>query len=328
MAAAASLSAEQNLIRTVLSGSKNTSYSETLLEFGRRHHLLPVFFQRNDFEMRTSDEARWEYVAQWKRNQTSLLALKAVGDRLDEIGIPWMVLKGLPLAHELYGDIGTRPVGDADILILVKDWDRTLKLLTALGYEIPCGRLSRLKLWRKYVHALECHKPELKIDLHHNLRSNLSICIDATDIWNRSRWIEFEGWAVRVPHLEDTILILLLSLQEDIGRGTCKVRSFLDLDTALRRSELSNPDRLKRFGVLKIAVNILYLLEQLGGERSWGRDYPDLLEPAPPGLLEAGLFQRKKWALGLYDGSLGQSIAAWLMGLPVRMLSRYWRAPL
>lgn len=51
-----------------------------------------------------------------------------------EAAIPAIVVKGIPLAHDLYGGYALRPFGDTDLIIRRRDVDRLRVLLLAEGY--------------------------------------------------------------------------------------------------------------------------------------------------------------------------------------------------
>jgi hypothetical protein len=322
------LNSDLHLLKAALSGSFPANDWKLLLDFGRRHHMLATWFQTNDFQMRDCDEARQAFLEQWRKNHQSLDELKKLCGELDNIGVRWVVLKGLPLAHELYGDIGARPIGDVDLLVASQDWERVVRLLESLGYTIPCARLSSLNYWRTFVHALQCRHPKLKVDLHHNLRADPSLSIDPREVMDRAQKIEVDGWPVWVPHARDTLLLLILGLHDDLSRGTAKVRSFLDLEMASHRLKLEDclafQDVALTYGALKLAVNVLHTLERVGGAPNWSQDFPHLLAPPLENPLDATPIQRKVWAWRLYNVPLACAMWRWLVGLPVRRFNQEW----
>ncbi|MCM2314516.1 MAG: nucleotidyltransferase family protein [Thermoanaerobaculia bacterium] len=48
--------------------------------------------------------------------------------------IEWLVVKGVPLSVDAYGEVGLRPAGDVDVLVREADAARTLALLRAEGF--------------------------------------------------------------------------------------------------------------------------------------------------------------------------------------------------
>lgn len=71
-----------------------------------------------------------------KRFQKHEEALAQFKRKLDEIHIPFVVLKGMALAVELYDDEPyQRSFGDIDILVLPSNLEQTLDILHSIGYE-------------------------------------------------------------------------------------------------------------------------------------------------------------------------------------------------
>ncbi len=62
-----------------------------------------------------------------------------------EAAIPVVAIKGIPLAHNLYGGYVLRPFGDTDLLIRRRDFERLHALLVAEGY--GCELLDPMRQW-------------------------------------------------------------------------------------------------------------------------------------------------------------------------------------
>lgn len=61
--------------------------------------------------------------------------IASLGALLGGEGIEWMVVKGLPLSVDAYGELGMRPAGDVDLLVRESDAAAALSLLRRNGYE-------------------------------------------------------------------------------------------------------------------------------------------------------------------------------------------------
>lgn len=74
------------------------------------------------------------YYANLRRNMMVCAALRPVFDTFNEQLIPFIVLKGIALAEQVYPGFATRSISDADILVKKEDMHRVDACLAALGY--------------------------------------------------------------------------------------------------------------------------------------------------------------------------------------------------
>lgn len=84
----------------------------------------------------------------WQENIRALVAdgtrqnlmlcqqLLALHQQFEEAQIPYLVLKGLPLAMQAFGNLGSRLARDIDLLISPKSYERTVVLLKELGFQL------------------------------------------------------------------------------------------------------------------------------------------------------------------------------------------------
>ena len=64
---------------------------------------------------------------------TRQAVLRRLTHALDEAGIPFVVLKGVALAHLAYPEPALRSMGDIDIWALPEDLDRTAEVFAGIG---------------------------------------------------------------------------------------------------------------------------------------------------------------------------------------------------
>jgi hypothetical protein len=69
------------------------------------------------------------------RNLRVTSELLAIARGLDAAGVPFIVLKGVPLAYRLFGRLEARRIRDNDILVRPADVERAVAALHLLGYE-------------------------------------------------------------------------------------------------------------------------------------------------------------------------------------------------
>lgn len=103
-------------------------------------------------------------------------------------GVRAMVLKGVPLAYGLYGDIAARGVGDIDLLTAPEDFYRANEILNAAGYVSEHGPLSapRLKAELRSGKDWTLHRPDTGsvVELHHRLIGSRTLLPDSfDDLW-------------------------------------------------------------------------------------------------------------------------------------------------
>jgi hypothetical protein len=112
------------------------------------------------------------YYANLRRNMMACAALRPVFDTFNEQSIPFIVLKGIALAGQIYPSFATRGISDADILVKKEEMHRVDACLAVLGYIVrdssvdqaldnPVGFLASLD-YQKYDGSL----PNLHIHWH------------------------------------------------------------------------------------------------------------------------------------------------------------------
>ena len=91
--------------------------------------------------------------------------------RLQSAGVPVVVLKGAALLESVYGDIGLRPMVDADILVDAKDLGTTVGVLEHLGFALPPGLLS-LEHYRRFHFQIPYHhaRRNVVLEIHWDLQ--------------------------------------------------------------------------------------------------------------------------------------------------------------
>lgn len=135
--------------------------------------------------------------------------LREVLARLDEEGIPLVLLKGSALRVERPGLAG-RFQCDVDVLLRRTDLERAEAVLAGLGFQLDESYLDRERLLTDHFH-LGYHRRGATVELHWD--------IDASSpegfvgrLWDASRPAEVDGCAVRVPSPEHQLLVACLHL--------------------------------------------------------------------------------------------------------------------
>jgi hypothetical protein len=142
---------------------------------------------------------------------------------LDKASIPFLILKGLPLAHELYPEPGLRPVGDLDLLVRRRFRDAALSVLASLGYRLPAAALPLWYYRRHHFHVLLVRSggESLAVELHWQPHSFFSLShVPEGELWASARTLRVGGQGVRVPGREENYLLLVQHAHRHLLGGT------------------------------------------------------------------------------------------------------------
>lgn len=141
--------------------------------------------------------------------------------------IDLILLRGLPLAQELYGSIALRSSSDIDLLVRPGDFNLAKETLNSLGF------------LNSAIHPEEFRKDNLEIDLHWHLttvrlKSRLKVFDRIMkNIWERARFMAVEGKEVKVPGAQDSLLYLTLHLS--LHHGSCGLKWLVDIGRLAER---------------------------------------------------------------------------------------------
>jgi hypothetical protein len=242
------------------------------LSSGRAQHLIAPEFRERLREYRS---------ARLARNQALLQESVEVRSALADAGLGCLFLKGLYLGHRFYGDANRRHQVDVDVLVRSHQLEASLSALARLGYDVEKNiddgkpvavrlREIRGRAREKAPHGVAVRRGEHKLDLHWCLNSRSSSWVAEASLWTARRRFQLSGHEFQTLSDEDTLLFLLVSLCEDLRRGACRAKHFLDLYQILRALD----DRLdwegfcarqREQGVLKPAINVLAVFFALWG---------------------------------------------------------------
>lgn len=137
-------------------------------------------------------ELKGSYLANALRNQLLAEELARLLGLLSESGIRAVPLKGVALAHSLYGDVAARVCVDIDILVPPANVDQTISLLLASGYRAEPNDpyLSKLALrhGRHFSLVREGRGISFLLELHWILVQHSSKNDEAVrDLWAEAR---------------------------------------------------------------------------------------------------------------------------------------------
>lgn len=104
----------------------------------------------------------------WFENTRRIHGVKPVLELLHEAGVETLLLKGLPLALQYYGDVGLRPMADVDVLVPYAAYDTALDVLEGDGFSDVLV-LPRDRRRRMYHGAGFSHPDGRAVDVHWQL---------------------------------------------------------------------------------------------------------------------------------------------------------------
>lgn len=225
---------------------------ETLWLSARDHCLVPYLHKRwtetGVMQSLPPDIARRFSAGRMdntERNRRILLLLDELGSALRERGIATLVSKGLPLAHDYYGDLGLRVMYDLDLHIKPEDTSGAFDVLRRIGYApfFPRhGYRPGRPLWRPREYAWDAERvfdPDrpVLVELHtrpweprwHGFRMESRL-----DLWRDLRVAEIAGVLLQVPAEERLLVHLAVHYACNVLECNARLMHLLDIALLLR----------------------------------------------------------------------------------------------
>jgi hypothetical protein len=193
-----------------------------LLQLAERHRVLPIVYE----VLKTSEYIPNEALQMLKheaiRKQMQMLTLSRtlllMLQQWQQAGIECLILKGIPLANQLYGSVALRPARDLDILIDPKQYEVVELWLLQNGYQEKSGfsqmsdRFKRFMIRRTsgHYHSTFVHEQSGEmVEIHWRLQRQYDPTRTFAKLLERSRIVEIASYPVRVLAAEDEFTYLL-----------------------------------------------------------------------------------------------------------------------
>lgn len=201
------------------------------------------------------------YLKNMLRSEQQMYAVSRIFRTFEENGIDYLPVKGCVL-KSLYPAPELRPMGDADILIRVEQYDKIVPLMEALGFRLD-HEIDYDYIWRSEHLVAELHKmllPPGEKQMYELLGNG----------WDRA--VKTQGCRYQLS-CEDTFLHLFAHMTKHYQLSGIGCRQFVDLFVYQR----SHPDldtqylrrQLGRMNLLKFYENVQDLLQV------WFEDAPE-----------------------------------------------------
>jgi O-antigen/teichoic acid export membrane protein len=139
--------------------------------------LIPFIYlklKKLSIEDEFTDRMRGAYKSTWAKNQFILNSTKEAIEVCHELNVPIMMLKGIPLLLEVYGDIGARSLGDADILVRPEHGNKIVNKMLDRGWHFykdwaPEKHNQNTSIY-KIIKSTELQNSKgVNLDLHYNI---------------------------------------------------------------------------------------------------------------------------------------------------------------
>ena len=243
------------------------------------------------------------YLLTAANNRAILVGLRGALEKLEAAGVQAVVLKGAALVETVYGDLGLRPMVDADLMVRREHVERAVSALSAAGFRRAGRRELRPGFDRDFrveIEMVSAGAQPVFVEIHWHLTGPLFVCrgVDYAELWSRVVPGHVASGSALVLGPEDWVLHL-------VAHAFYKHRRLSLLD-------LCDFDRLVRF----LGEGLDWeLLLALGEERRW-----------LPALATA-----TEWARRLFETPVPESVVARSrssrLPLPERWLVEWWMKP-
>ena len=185
---------------------------------------------------------RGAYANTWAVNRQIFLDLDALANRLAQVDIPIIVLKGACFAKTIYADIAMRPMGDLDVLIPVDRFNEAVEIAKDLGYRevYPEASIGLTKLLNHEICLKKAGKNSIPLELHHALVADRSFtyAVPVEWFWEQSEPLTKLSSENQAPlrMLTPTAQVLYASAHAVLQHGQRKALLiwYYDLDLIIR----------------------------------------------------------------------------------------------
>lgn len=189
---------------------------------------------------------------------------------LEQGNIRAVVMKGIPLAHKLYGDMALRPSNDLDILVWPGDIDSARKIIEGQGYQAD-DQLDRmtpvqLRKWSECNQHIAYWHPDRKValELHWQLYCH-GMNMPQLQTENSLTQVQIVGQSMQVLEREELLLYLIL---HGAVHAWFRLKWLLDIDLMIRQGEFDWAALYQiseRLGVKAVVNQSIILSQQLFG---------------------------------------------------------------
>lgn len=173
--------------------------------------LLPAIYvnlRRHHVESEIIERLAGIYRYTWYKNQMLLKAAQGLLSRFEAAGMQPILLKGMALALDAYGDLGLRPMNDIDIFIEPGQAEAAFADLSDQGWKVRSERSETDQL--KYTHSLSWQsEKDFIIDVHWYAITNRNDRQSNAVVARHAKRIERDGFGYRIPAPSEHLLLVI-----------------------------------------------------------------------------------------------------------------------
>ena len=236
----------------------------------KHHRLYPIIYRKlqDGFRQEIPDEIMEQLRSLYQQNTFQMMKLSAEMERvsvcLQEQGIRCLFLKGPALGYQLYGNLSMRTSNDIDLLISIKDLEKTDAILLQRGYQRDAYTRSVLGDWKWKNHHVEYIHPDTlhKIEIHWKLHPGRAKEPSFDQLWNRKQASSLSKQPVYIMGNEDLYIFLMI---HGARHGWYRLRWLVDLaDLSKQLTDWRVIKKMeRRYHVSHVAAQVYLLADGL-----------------------------------------------------------------
>lgn len=169
------------------------------------------------------------------RNARLLALLLALKARLDEAGIPFLLIKGFVISVRFAGGLDRRLMWDQDILIRPRNLDAVMAAAESFGLRAQAGTGLDLKRLTRVLHSIELMDTKRKLDVHWVFRNRRGMRLGYDDLAPAAQRLTLDGTPVQAISDLDLLVVSCLSLLNDMERSNVRLRKVWDVYLMVRQ---------------------------------------------------------------------------------------------
>ena len=212
---------------------------------------------------------------QVRRNERLLDLLLALKARLDEAGIPFLLIKGFAVSVRFAGGLDRRLMWDQDILIRPRDLGPVMAAAESFGLRAQAGTGLDTARLTGVLHAIELMDPKRKLDVHWVFRNRRGMRLGYDDLAPAARLLTMDGTQVLAISDLDLLVVSCLSLLNDMERSNVRLRKVWDVYLMVKQLDaatdwtawLDQPDLVP---LRRTLLNVMaFCLALTAGDEDW-----------------------------------------------------------
>lgn len=194
-------------------------------EFFSKHNLYLYLLEREYAHEQIDVSTNKKILMMNKLNYAKIISeLCSIGKALEEKNIQYLVVKGIGIS-QTYPEPFTRMMGDHDILVKPKDFEKAKNILAQLKYfgEMNISTFKDVSLFKKGEKKIELHHALFDLDIE-------SFSVYFTEqLWENSMRLELSSGTIFVPNPEMHFRYIVLHMMRHLKVAGFGLKFLLDV---------------------------------------------------------------------------------------------------